>query len=208
MFGQHDRDQFEIIAYSVSTRVGPVDREYVDKIRQSCDDYIDLSCLTTRQAAERIAADGVAVLVNLAGYMSPPSLDIFSWRPAPVQVYWLGHGGGLGLSFIDYVIADAVVIPPGEERGYREKVVRLPESYHCTDTPRVTDVQQFRAEHGLDDEVFVFCAFNNPNKINSEVFDVWMNILRRVTDSQIWFSNPTGNDTWNVTCAVRRNNAV
>jgi predicted O-linked N-acetylglucosamine transferase (SPINDLY family) len=193
LFGQHDRNQFEIIAYSVSTRTGEADRRYAEKIRQSCDDYVDLSGLTARKAAERIATDGVVVLVNLAGYMSPPSLDIFSWRPAPVQVYWLGHGGGLGLSFIDYVIADAVVIPPGEEHSYREKVVRLPESYHCSDTPPVPDLQQSRADHGLDDDAFVFCAFNNPNKINGDVFDAWMAILRRVPDSQIWLSNPAGN---------------
>lgn len=192
LFGQHDRELFEIVAYSIAPRSRTVDRDYVKVIQESCDHYIDLSGLAVRQAAERIAADGVQILVNLGGYMCLWGLELFSFRPAPIQVYWLGHGGGLGLSFIDYVIADAVVIPPGEELGFTEKVARLPEAYHCTDTPSLPDLQQSRAEHGLDDHAFVYCAFNNPNKIDSRVFDSWMNILRRVPDSQLWLSNPSG----------------
>ena len=193
VFGEHDREHFEIIAYSVSTRSGDIDRKYSDYIKETCDDYVDLSGLTVQQAAQRISADRIAILVNLSGYMSPPGLEIFSWRPAPVQVYWLGHGGGLGLSFIDYVIADAVVVPPGEGADYLEGVVRMPESYHCADTPPISDQAQFRADYGLAKDAFVFCAFNNPNKIDSGVFDIWMNILRRVPDSQIWLSNPACN---------------
>lgn len=190
IFGQHDRKWLEVIAYSMKDRTGNLDQEYINKIRQSCDDFVDLSGMTVRQAAQRVADDGVGILVNLSGYMSPPSLEILSWRPAPVQVYWLGHGGGLGLSFVDYVIADAMVIPPGDEDGYVENVIRLPDSYHCADTPPISASNQSRAVHGLSDDAFVFCAFNNPNKIDSEVFDVWMNILRRVPGSQIWMSSP------------------
>jgi predicted O-linked N-acetylglucosamine transferase (SPINDLY family) len=193
VFGEHDRGQFEVIGYSISTRVGPTDRVYASQIQRSCDDFVDLSVLTVPQAAERIVADGVDILVNLSGYMCPQSLEVFALRPAPIQVYWLGQGGGLGLSFIDYVIGDAVVIPPNEEGEYKEKIVRMPDLYHCTDTPPISDVRQSRAEFGLDDSAFVFCAFNNPNKIDNGVFDVWMNILGRVPNSQIWLSN-TGSD--------------
>jgi len=188
LFGQHDRDRFGIIAYSIGNRTGSADRLYTDRIRQSCDDFVDLTALVPRQAAERIAADGISILVNLAGYMSPPGLEILSWRPAPVQVYWLGHGGGLGLSFVDYVIADRIVVPPGEESHYRERIARLPDCYHCADTPAISDAPQRRTQYGLSEQAFVFCAFNNPNKIDGEVFDVWMNILRRVPDSQLWLS--------------------
>lgn len=194
LFGQHDRGKFTIIAYSMTSRTGTVDQDYIKRIQLDCENYIDLSGLTVYQAAERIAADDVQILVNLSGYMCPQSLEIFAMRPAPIQVYWLGHGGGLGLSCIDYVIADTVVIPPGEEISFREKVVRLPESYHCADTPAIPNAEQSRAEHGLQQDAFVFCAFNNPNKIDREVFDAWMNILHRVPDSQIWLSNPTGDN--------------
>ena len=190
IFGLHDREHFEVIAYSMSNRTGKMDKEYIQQIQEGCDDFIDLSGLLVQQAMQRIADDGVDILVNLSGYMCPPGLEILSLRPAPVQVYWLGHGGVLGLSFIDYVIADAVVVPPGEEADFRERLVRLPESYHCTYTPPLSDTCQSRSDHGLSSDAFVFCAFNNPNKIDSGVFDVWMNILRRTPDSQIWLSSP------------------
>lgn len=193
LFDQHDRHQIDVVGYSISTRTGIADRPYVEAIRESCDDFVDLSVMTVAQATERIMHDDIDILVNLSGYMCPQSLEIFAQRPAPIQVYWLGHGGGLGLSFIDYVIADAVVIPPGEEVGYRECVVRMPDLYHCTDTPPISDARQFRADFGLNEDAFVFCGFNNSNKIDHTVFDSWMNILRRVPNSQLWLST-SGND--------------
>lgn len=194
IFAQHDREQFDIIAYSMNTRSSDTDQLYREEIRQYCDNFIDVSGMTVQQTAQRIADDGIDILVNLSGYMSPPSLEILSWRPAPVQVYWLGHGDGLGLSFIDYVVADKVVIPPGAEDEYRENIVRLPDSYHCADTPPISESDQSRSDHGLRDDAVVFCAFNNPNKIDSEVFDVWMNILKRVPGSQIWLSSSGNNN--------------
>jgi predicted O-linked N-acetylglucosamine transferase (SPINDLY family) len=194
IFGAHDRERFEIIAYSLTNRTRPADVAYSDFIRRSCDAYIDISGLTIEQAAKRIAADGIAILVNLAGYMSPPGLAVCALRPAPIQVFWLGHAGGLGLTFIDYVIADHVVIVPGEERDYTEAIVRLPECFHCADTPPISEQQPSRAENGLDPDAFIFCAFNNPIKIDTEVFTAWMNILRRVPGSQLWLSNPNGHN--------------
>lgn len=190
IFAQHDRDRFEIIAYSLNQRTRDNDREYVSRIHDDCDAFVDLSTSDPQTAARRIAADGVAILVNLAGYMSPLSLEICSWRPAPVQAYWLGHGGGLGLSCIDYVIADETVLPQRLATGYRERIAWLPDCYHCADTPPIDEATPSRAAHGLDEGAFVYCAFNNPNKIDRAVFDVWMNILRRVPGSQLWLSHP------------------
>jgi predicted O-linked N-acetylglucosamine transferase (SPINDLY family) len=124
--------------------------------------------------------------------MAPVSLSICALRAAPVQIYWLGHGGGLGLSFIEYVIADSTVIPLNESDQYTEKIARLPECYHCTDTPAISDELQSREMYGLDDGAIVFCAFNNLIKIDDEVFGVWMNILRRIPNSQLWLSKPSG----------------
>lgn len=194
VYGRHDRSRFEVFAYSISNRSAPADIAYSQQVRDSCDTFVDLSGMTVEQAVDRIKNDGIAIMINLSGYMSLPSLEVMSWRPAPVQVYWLGHGNGLGLSFIDYVIADAIVIPDTDIDAYTESVVRLPDSYHCADTPPIPETPQSRSEHGLHEDKFVFCAFNNPNKIDSTVFDTWMNILRRVPDSLIWLSCPGDND--------------
>jgi len=189
VFSEHDRSHFEIFAYSLNDRSNETS-DYYRKISSSCDCFIDLSRLSDDDAANRIAADGISVLVDLAGYMKNARLEIFARRPAPVQIYWLGHGGGLGLSSIDYVIADYIVIPPGEEVLYKEKIIRMPEVYHPADTPAISDAPVHRSDFGLDENTTVFCVFNNPQKINTEVFDTWIRILHRVPGSLLWLSNP------------------
>ena len=189
VFSGHDRSAFEIFAYSLKDRSHETS-DYCQRISNSCDHFIDLSRLSDDDAAKRITADGIAVLIDLTGYMKDARLEIFARRPAPVQIYWLGHGGGLGLSFMDYVIADNVVIPPGEEVLYKEKIIRMPEVYHPADTPPISNAPVRRSDFGLGENAFVFCVFNNPQKINTEVFDAWMMILHQVPDGLLWLSNP------------------
>jgi predicted O-linked N-acetylglucosamine transferase (SPINDLY family) len=193
IFKEHDRGDFDIYAYSLEDRSNEPSGEHRD-IKAGCDSFTDISSLSPVDAARRIASDGISILVDLAGYMSYENLNIFSYRPAPVQVYWLGHGGGLGLSFIDYVIADTVVIPPGDECKYKEKILRLPEIYHSTDTPPISETRMQRSDQGLAENAFVYCAFNSPKKIDRKVFDAWMNILHRVPASQLWLSRPHGSE--------------
>ena len=190
VFSNHDPSAFEIFAYSLKDRSNETS-DYHRKIATNCDHFIDLSRLSDDDAAKRIEDDGIAVLVDLTGYMKDARLEILARRPAPIQIYWLGHGGGLGLSFIDYVIADNMVIPPGEEILYKEKIIRMPGVYHPADTPSISDAPICRSDFGLDENATVFCVFNNPQKINAEVFDAWMRVLHRVPDSLLWLSNPS-----------------
>ncbi|MFC1772581.1 tetratricopeptide repeat protein [Pseudomonadota bacterium] len=199
VFKQHNHDAFEIIVYSLVNRNSSVDQIYVNHVKAHCDEYIDLSGHTLKQSTERIAHDEIDILVNLSGYMTTRCAEIGSFRPAAVNVYWLGQGGNMGLSSVDYVIANDIVMPESEwssadEKGYTESVASLPESYHCAPTPIIPGCTWRREEFGLNEDSFVFCAFNNPAKINSEVFDAWMNILKRVSNSQLWLSNPYGTD--------------
>ena len=188
LYALHDRDRFEVICYSLMDRSNDPGT-YLQDIKAGCDRFVDLSRDDIQQAARRIHADGIDILIDLNGYMPGSQLPIVSQRPAPVQVYWLGHGGGLGLSCLDYVIADATVVPPGEEAFYTEKVARLPEIYHSTDRPPVAATCPPRSHYGLAEDAFVFCAFNNQIKIDQRVFDTWMRILGRVPGSQLWLSN-------------------
>ena len=189
VFSSHDRSSFEIFVYSLQDRSHETS-DYYRNISSSCDHFIDLSRLSDDNATARIASDNIAILVDLSGYMKDSGLEIFARCPAPIQIYWLGHGGGLGLSFIDYVIADYMVIPQGEEVLYKEKIIRMPEVYHPADTPPVSDAPISRSDFGLDENATVFCVFNNPQKINAEVFDSWMRILHQVPGSLLWLSNP------------------
>ena len=113
--------------------------------------------------------------------------NIFAGRAAPVQVNYLGFPGTMGAEFIDYIIADKTIIPESGRHHYTEKVVYLPDCYQVN--CRVRDVSRkivTKAELHLPQDSFVFCCFNNNNKITPTMFDSWMRILRQVDDSVLW----------------------
>jgi predicted O-linked N-acetylglucosamine transferase (SPINDLY family) len=189
LYAAHDRGQVEVHLYATAARNRT--SGYHEAIAAGADRFIDLSPRPPHIAAQRIADDAIDILVDLDGHMDATQPPILACRPAPVQVYWLGHAGGLGLDFVDYLIADRVVVPPGEERLHREAVVRLPEVYHATDRHPISPTTPRRAEQGLSDGAIVFCAFNNPAKIDATILARWMAILRAVPDSQLWLSLAT-----------------
>lgn len=137
--------------------------------------------------ATRLRHDGLDVLIDLTGYMDGSVLPALAARPAGKQLYWLGHGGGLGLGFMDGVIGDAVVAPPGEAGGVTEPVLRLPH-YHPADRARIATHAGTRADHGLPEGALVFCAFNNLMKIDLQAIDIWSKILTGAPGSVLWLS--------------------
>ena len=187
----HDRGRFEVFAYSLQDR--PAGKEpYVDEIRASVDHFVDASPLSYVETARRIHADGIHLLVDLTGYMRLGRPIVFAMRPAPIQVYWQGHGGSLGADYMDYVIADPTLAPAAEDGDYVEKLARLPNSFSSADRPPIAALATTRAEQGLPERGAVFCAFNNPLKIDPLVFDRWAAILRAVPDSVLWLSSGRG----------------
>src|SRR5579863_908326 len=187
LFPAHDRERFEVHAIATQVRRGG-DGTYNKLHRHGVDFYHDLSGLPHREMARRIRTLGIAILVDVDGYMETASTASMAFRPAPVQIYWMGHAGGLGLSFVDYLLADAMVIPPGEEHLYREQIVRMPECYHVASPALIAEPGPSRADCGLPPDAFVFCAFNNPEKFNRAAFDAWMRILAAVPGSVLWIS--------------------
>jgi predicted O-linked N-acetylglucosamine transferase (SPINDLY family) len=191
LFGNHDRSRFRIYGYALRDRSGE-DHPFHRAIREGCDEWRGLDQLADDEAAALIRADEIDILIDVCGYLEGHRPAIFAHRPAPVQVYWLAHAGGLGLPFIDYLIADRIVVPPGEERLYRENLVRLPDTYHCADGLPFDAEAPDAAAEGLAGASFVFCAFNNPQKIDRTIFLAWMRILAAVPGSVLWLSDPSG----------------
>lgn len=189
LFALHDRARFEIRAYSYGPDDGSVYRRSVER---SADHFVDVAALSHADAARRIHADGVDILVDLVGGAGNGRLEIAALRPAPIQVHFVGYPATTGAGFLDYFIADSVVLPAGEERFFEESVVRLPGSYQINDHEQpVAEAPVSRAECGLPEEGFVFCCFNAPYKIDPGVFDVWMRILARVPGSVLWLLETT-----------------
>lgn len=187
LFAAHDRGRFEVHGFSRRDRTAEPSG-YGARHALGFDHLHQVGGLDPKGVAERIHALGIDILVEIDGHMDKSGLETLAFRPAPVQVFWLGHAGGLGCGGADYLIADAVVVPPGEEPRHRERVVRLPEAYHCADRHPIDAGAGTRADWGLPEDGVVYCAFNNVEKITGEVFRSWMRILAAVEGSVLWLT--------------------
>lgn len=183
LFERHDRTRFEIFAYSTGhDDGGPMRR----RLRAAIEHFVDIRDLSHEAAARRIREDGIDILVDLKGYTRHARLEILAQRPSPIQATWLGFPGGLGSDFIDYLIADPIVVPPESIRQYDETVVYLPDAYAPVDDRRQVAERPTRAEAGLPEAAFVFACFNDPYKITPDVFERWCRLLRAVPGSVLW----------------------
>ena len=180
----HDRTRFEVVGYSLGA--GDMTPLFA-RFAQAFDRFIDLDRVSDADAVMRIIGDDIDILVDLTGPTAGSRFDILAERPAPVQVSFLGLPGTAGTDAFDYIVADRFLVPPGAERFYSEKVVRLPHCYQPSDTARATlSLLPTRARCGLPETGFVFCSFNSPVKLNPEMFDIWMRLLHAVAGSVLW----------------------
>ena len=187
----HDRRTVEVFAFSFTARP---DDTMQQRIRQSVDHFNDVSLLNDRDVAALSRQLGIDIAVDLNGYTSKARPAIFALGCAPLQVAYLGYPGTTGAPYIDYLIADRVVIPEDNRQHYSEQIVYLPDSFMVNDNTRVRSERQFtRAELGLPEQGFVFRCYNNSYKILPEVFDCWMRLLQQVPGSVLWLldENPT-----------------
>lgn len=188
IFERHDRDAFRVHGYAI----GPDDGSDVRRrIVAAFDRFTDVTTLAPGEAAARIHADGVDILVDLTGYTTHARTAIPALRPAPVQVSYLGYIGTLGAGFMDYVIADAFAAPSEWQPYFTEALVHLPDCYQPHDADRAVSTETpDRAACGLPPEGTVFCCFNTAYKIGPEVFGAWMRVLGAVPGSALWLAEP------------------
>jgi len=183
MLEHHDRERFELFAYSY----GPPDQGAMrQRLLKTFDHFIDIAWDPDDVAAQRMRDDQLDVLVELKGYTLGDRLGIMALRPCARQITWLGYPGTTGAAFVDYLIADPYIIRPGEEAAYAERVLRLPHCYQPNDSRRPVAAPLPRAEYGLPEQAFVFCCFNQVYKITPEIFTCWMRLLGAVEHSVLW----------------------
>ncbi len=189
LFELHDRSRFEIAAYSYGPDDGSPMRS---RLIRAFDHFADISRLSYTDAATRIHGDQVDILVDLKGYTQFARTEIVALRPAPIQVNYLGYPGTMGVDFIDYLITDRFITPPGHAEYFSEKLVYMPDSYQVNDRKRIVADTPPRSELGLPEQSFVFCCLNQTFKILPHVFATWMRLLKAVPASVLWLleSNP------------------
>ncbi|HEY2011563.1 MAG TPA: tetratricopeptide repeat protein [Rhizomicrobium sp.] len=187
LYELHDRRKFEVIAIDNGGSDGSPMRR---RLEAAFDRLVYINQLSDAEAAARIRAEEIDILVNLNGYFGAPRTGVFQRRAAPVQVNYLGFPATLGAPYMDYIIADRTVIPDEHRRFYDEQVVWLPHSYQVNDRKRTIapDVPD-RAALGLPEHGVVFCNFNQSYKLTPDVFAAWMRILKAVDGSVLWLLN-------------------
>ncbi len=182
MLERHDRTKFEIFAFSLGKDAG----RWRERVIAGVDHFIDVSDMRDADIVMQMRDLQIDIAIDLNGYTQNCRAGIFAGRVAQVQAHYIGFLGTMGVPYIDYVIADAITVPPEMYGAYAEKIVNLP-SFQTNDDLQQPSARIFtRAELGLPQDGFVFCCFNNNFKITPDIFDSWMRILHRVPDSVLW----------------------
>jgi len=196
LFGLHDRNKFQIFAYSIGENDNSI---YRQRIEQGCENFIDVAGQSFIDIAQRIHDNGINILIDLGVYNTHAMTEIFALRPAPVQVSYLGFPGTSGSDFYDYILTDRTVTPPDQQQWFSEKFAYLPNCYQVNDHQlEIQDEIPDRTACQLPEDAFVFCSFNNSYKIEPVMFDVWMNILTHVPNSVLWLLEHTRETTFNL----------
>ena len=183
LFERHDRTRFEVTALSFGPDDGSAMRA---RLREAFDHFEDVRGRSDADVAQWLKARETDIAVDLNGHTHGARTGIFAHRPAPVQVNYLVYPGTVGAPFMDYILADRIVLPLDQQPFFSEKIVHLPDCYQANDATRVLLPAPARAEAGLPAEGLVFCCLNNGWKITKPMFEIWMRLLAQVEGSVLW----------------------
>ncbi len=193
LFSLHDRSHFEIFLYSYGVEDNSAIRV---RLKREAEHFVDLSAFTPLDCARKMREDEIDILVDLKGHTHGGRLDILAYRPAPVQMHWLGFPATTGAQFIQYFVGDPTTLPVAAEEHFTEKVLRLPQTYQINDRQKKIADAKPRSAYGLPEKAFVLASFNQTYKITPEMFDLWCGLLREWPEAVLWLyeSNPYAPD--------------
>ena len=184
IFQFHNKSKFEIYAFSF----GPKEEyENLEEVKGFFTKFIDIRNMSDQEVANLSQEIGIDIAIDLCGFTAWNRAKIFFFRAAPIQINYLGYPGTMGSEFMDYIIADKTVIPENEKINFSEKVAYLPNCYQPnTKIDSLIEKDFSRTDFNLPEDAFVFCNFNSSYKITPNIFNVWMNILKKTPKSVLW----------------------
>jgi predicted O-linked N-acetylglucosamine transferase (SPINDLY family) len=178
----HDRQRFEVLCFSLGGKADAI----TERVRRASDRFIDMSAQADPAVVEAARREALDIAIDLSGHTLGSRTGIFARRVAPVQASYIGYLGTMGSPCYDYLLADATLVPPGEEGHFAEKLARLP-VYQANPAQRDMAPQApTRAELKLPEQGVVFCVINNTYKILPETFARWWRILQQVPGSVLY----------------------
>ncbi|MBN3761801.1 tetratricopeptide repeat protein [Burkholderia sp. Ac-20365] len=175
-----DRARIEPVAYATH----PAEDEVSARLKTHFSAWHSLVALDTGSAAQRVLADNIDILIDLAGHTAWSGLPMFCWKPAPVQASWIGFFATTGCEAIDYVIGDRHVLPASEESHFVEQPWRLPDSYLCF-TPPPYDVEAAPPPMFATGTV-TFGFFGKLTKVTDDVVALWSQLLHAIPRSRLF----------------------
>jgi predicted O-linked N-acetylglucosamine transferase (SPINDLY family) len=188
LLDEHNREAVEVYGYG---SVADPDKT-TTRLREKFDTYRDITKLTDKEAADLVEKDEIDILVDLAGHTGNSRIFVLAYKPAPIQVTWLGYPDTTGMSQVDYRITDSIADPPGSEKFYSEKLYNLPDGFLCygpgETIPPVIPLSATQKGY------ITFGAFNDSFKINPVVIDMWVRILKATPDSRLVLKCKSGRD--------------
>ena len=184
IFQFHNKSKFEIYAFSF----GPKEEyENLGEVKGFFTRFMDIRSMSDEEVANLSQEIGIDIAIDLCGFTAWNRAKIFFFRAAPIQINYLGYPGTMGSEFMDYIIADKTVIPENEKINFSEKVAYLPNCYQPnTKIDSLIEKDFSRTDFNLPEDAFVFCNFNSSYKITPNIFNIWMNILKKTPKSVLW----------------------
>jgi len=179
-----DRGRFEVIGYARHDRPGS--GEFQDRFRSAFDRFVDLTPMSDAQAAARIAADDIDILIDMQGLNALNNLGVLAYRPARLLALYYGFSHGAGGGVYDYYLTDRNYLPAELAPETGEKVVYLPGCHLVPTLGEIPPGRARRADYDLPEDAFVLCNFNHNWKFDPLCFALWMRILRNVPVAVLW----------------------
>lgn len=184
----HNRKKFFVVAIDFSVETSNHGNKV--PILSFFDQVVSITELSDREAAYRIHDLGIHILIDLKGHTEASRPAILKYKPAPIQINWLGYPGSIGGAEVDYIIGDRVVTPLENSKHFTEKIIQLPCCYQPNRPYSAFNIKTQKQDHDLPEQSFVFCCFNNHWKLTTQILQAWSNILNRCPNSVLWLLKP------------------
>lgn len=194
LFEEHDYNRLDIHVFSYSKACK---NDYVNTLTNLVENFHDISDLSDYEAAKFIFNKNIDILIDLKGHTQGTRLSILAYKPAPIQVHYLGFPGTTAAKYIDYYIGDEIFTPIHMQEYFSEKIINLPHCYQ-TNTVHSIDRKPSRSEYDLPERGFIFSSFNQCYKISIELFNTWMDILGKTKNTYLWLLADTNNTKANI----------
>ena len=204
VFKHHDKSKFEVYAFSFEKHKND---EFTAEIKDFFNKFIEIKDLSDKEVYELTREIDIDIAIDLCGYTAFNRVKLFSNRVAPIQINYLGYPGSIGTNFMDYIIADQIVIPKDEIKNYSEKVVYLPNCYQPNSNYEKLKIKDLRKkDFSLPEDKVIFCNFGSNFKINAKTFDSWMNILEKVPNGILWLLKSNDESVENLKSEAQKRN--